>query len=47
MAAFPCGEPAPPSSNLNWIAGEDRAVGAIVGLGLGRTLCLISEVRRT
>ncbi len=44
MAAFPCGEPAPPSSNLNWIAGEDRAVGAIVGLGLGRTLCLISEV---
>jgi Arylsulfotransferase (ASST) len=44
MAAFPCGKPAPPSSNLNWIAGEDRAVGAIVGLGLGRTLCLISEV---
>ena len=44
MAAFPCGQPAPPSSNLNWIAGEDRAVGAIVGLGLGRTLCLISEV---
>ena len=37
------GEPAPPSSNLNWIAGEDRAVGAIVGLGLGRTLCLMSE----
>ena len=44
LAAFPCGQPAPPSSNLNWIAGEDRAVGAIVGLGLGRTLCLISEV---
>ncbi len=44
MTAFPCGQPAPPSSNLNWIAGEDRAVGAIVGLGLGRTLCLMSEV---
>ncbi len=44
MVAFPCGQPAPPSSNLNWIAGEDRAVAAIVGLGPGRTLCLISEV---
>jgi hypothetical protein len=44
MVAFPCGQPAPLASNLNFIAGEDRAVGAIVGLGLGRTLCLMSDV---
>jgi hypothetical protein len=44
LVAFPCGQPAPLASNLNFIAGEDRAVGAIVGLGLGRTLCLMSDV---
>ena len=44
MVAFPCGKPAPPASNLNFVAGEDRAVGAIVGLGPGRTLCLMSDV---
>ena len=44
IVAFPCGQPAPLASNLNFVAGEDRAVGAIVGLGLGRTLCLLSDV---
>ncbi len=32
LTAFPCGQPAPPSSNLNFVAGEARAVAAIVGL---------------
>ena len=44
LTAFPCGEPAPPSSNLNFVAGEARAVAAIVGLGLGSTMCVMSDV---
>ena len=43
MTAFPCGQPAPNASNVNFLAGEARAVGAIVGLGLGSTLCVISD----
>jgi hypothetical protein len=43
MTAFPCGQPAPTASNVNYLAGEARAVGAIVGLGLGRTLCVIAD----
>jgi hypothetical protein len=43
MTAFPCGQPAPVASNVNFFAGEARAVGAIVGLGPGRTLCLIAD----
>ena len=35
MTAFPCGQPAPNASNVNFFAGEARAVGAIVGLGAG------------
>lgn len=31
--AFPCGNPAPLASNLNFLADEARAVAAIVGLG--------------
>ena len=44
LTAFPCGQPAPPSSNLNFVAGEARAVAAIVGLGLGNTMCLLTDV---
>jgi hypothetical protein len=33
LVVHPCGEPAPLASNLNVVAGEDRAVAAIVGLG--------------
>ncbi len=44
LTAFPCGQPAPPSSNLNFVAGEARAVAAIVGLGLGSTMCLLTDV---
>jgi hypothetical protein len=43
MTAFPCGEPAPNASNVNFLAGEARAVGAIVKLGLGNTLCVIAD----
>jgi hypothetical protein len=44
LVAFPCGQEVPPSSNLNFAAGEDRAVAAIVGLGSGSTLCVLSDV---
>ena len=44
LTAFPCGQPAPPSSNLNFVAGEARAVAAIVGLGLGSTMCVMSDI---
>lgn len=43
MTAFPCGQPAPTASNVNFRAGEARAVGAIVGLGPGRTLCVVAD----
>ena len=43
MTAFPCGKPAPNASNVNFYAGEARAVGAIVGLGLGNTMCVIAD----
>jgi hypothetical protein len=43
MTAFPCGQPAPDASNVNFLAGEARAVGAIVGLGLGSTLCVLAD----
>ena len=43
MTAFPCGQPAPNASNVNFKQSEARAVGAIVGLGLGNTLCVIAD----
>lgn len=43
MTAFPCGQPAPNASNVNFLDSEARAVGAIVGLGLGSTLCVIAD----
>ena len=43
MTAFPCGQPAPTASNVNFKTGEARAVGAIVGLGLGNTMCVIAD----
>ena len=43
MTAFPCGQPVPIASNVNFLAGEARAVGAIVGLGARRTLCVLAD----
>jgi len=33
LLAYPCGQEAPLASNLNFLAGETRAVAAVVGLG--------------
>ena len=43
MTAYPCGQAPPVASNVNFKAEEARAVGAIVGLGAGRTLCVIAD----
>ncbi len=43
MTVFPCGEPVPNASNVNFLGGEARAVGAIVGLGQGRTICVVAD----
>ena len=43
MTAFPCGQPVPNASNVNFKQSEARAVGAIVGLGLGNTLCVVAD----
>ena len=45
FTAYPCGGTAPNASNLNFHAGEDRAVAAIVGLAAGRQICVLSSVR--
>jgi len=44
FTAYPCGSPVPNASNLNFAAGEDRAVAAIVGLGAGQKVCVVSNV---
>ena len=44
LVAFPCGYAVPVASNLNFDSGEDRAVGAIVGLGLELKMCVSSSV---
>ncbi|MDJ0770573.1 MAG: aryl-sulfate sulfotransferase [Ilumatobacter sp.] len=44
ITAFGCGTPAPLASNLNFVAGENRAVAVIVGLGTGEELCVRSNV---
>jgi hypothetical protein len=44
LVAFPCGTPAPLASNLNFLAGEARAVAAIVGLGAAGDVCVMSNV---
>lgn len=43
MTVFPCGSPVPLASNLNFRAGESRAVAVAVGLGTGAELCVQSS----
>lgn len=43
MTVFPCGGPVPLASNLNFRAGESRAVAVTVGLGAGAELCVVSS----
>jgi hypothetical protein len=44
IAAFPCGTPVPGTSNLNFRAGESRAVAIVVGVDDESRLCLRSIV---
>ncbi|MEP7113939.1 MAG: hypothetical protein ABI862_11785, partial [Ilumatobacteraceae bacterium] len=44
LVAYPCGTDAPLASNVNFLAGEDRAGSTMVGLGPTGTLCLLSNV---
>ncbi|MET0908866.1 MAG: aryl-sulfate sulfotransferase, partial [Ilumatobacteraceae bacterium] len=44
LVAFPCGSPVPLASNVNFLGGESRAVSAIVGLGEGGELCVMSSI---
>lgn len=44
FTAYPCGGAVPIASNLNFSAREDRAAAAIVGLGPGRRICILSNV---
>jgi hypothetical protein len=43
MTAFRCGQPIPNASNANFLAGEARAVGAIVGLGADNIMCVVAD----
>jgi hypothetical protein len=40
LTAYPCGTPAPPTSNLNYRAHQARGSHAIVALGADRRLCI-------
>jgi hypothetical protein len=44
LVAFPCGGDVPLASNVNFLAGEERAGSALVGLGAGGALCVLSNV---
>ena len=44
IAAFPCGTAVPQTSNLNFLAGETRAVAIIIGVDAASRLCLRSIV---
>jgi hypothetical protein len=44
LLAFPCGTTPPLASNLNFLAAEERAGSAIVGIGTGGAVCLLTNV---
>jgi hypothetical protein len=41
LTAWPCGQPMPPTSTVNYVAGAPAAAGALVGLGGGK-LCVFA-----
>ena len=43
LTAYPCGAPVPEASNVNYIAGQDRAASAVVPVGAGRSVCVYSS----
>jgi hypothetical protein len=44
LTAYPCGGAVPEASNVNFVAGQDRAASAVVPLGTGRSVCVFSSV---
>ena len=44
LLAFPCGATPPLASNLNFLAAEERAGSAIVGIGIAGAVCLLTNV---
>ncbi len=44
VVAYPCGGEVPLASNLNFVAGENRAASAIVEVGTGGRVCISSNV---
>ena len=43
LTAFPCGAAVPEASNVNYVAGQDRAASAVVPVGAGRSVCVYSS----
>ncbi len=43
VTAYPCGQPRPPTSTNNVLAGQDRAASALLGLGDG-DLCVYTDI---
>jgi hypothetical protein len=43
LTAYACGAPVPVASNVNYLAGQDRAASAVVPVGAGRSVCVYSS----
>ncbi len=43
LTAYPCHASAPPTSNVNFLAGENRANHVVVGLDPGKRLCVLAS----
>jgi hypothetical protein len=44
VTAYPCGEPVPPSSNVNFRAGQTVANLALIGVGSAGSVCVSASV---
>ena len=42
VTVYPCGEPPPATSSLNFAAGENRANAAAAAIGAGRQVCVVA-----
>ncbi|HWM18073.1 MAG TPA: SGNH/GDSL hydrolase family protein [Ilumatobacteraceae bacterium] len=43
LTAYPCGGAVPEASNVNYLAGQDRAASAVVPVGTGRSVCVYTS----
>jgi hypothetical protein len=43
LTAYPCGAAVPEASNVNYLAGQDRAASAVVPVSAGRSVCVYSS----